>query len=162
MNENPIQPVKEEVFYYPFRVCYVYLNTADKHDPSFKAVKEFCDEHNVPIYCRTYDSRRYDEDCEEIESLPAFHMYTEGYKYPEETFYPTTHPIQKVNAYILKWEIELERAEYRRKERESQKQNVISFFKNLFVKKTRMEKVAERMIKHHGVHHLQQDVHYSR
>jgi hypothetical protein len=160
MNENPIQLVKEELFYYPFRVCYVYLNTADKHDPAFKAVKEFCDSHHIPIYSRVYDSRKYDEDCEEIQELPAFHMYTQGMNYPEETFYPTTHPLQKINAYILKWEIELERAEYRRREREARKQGVISFFKNLFVKKTRMEKIAEQVLKCHEEHRLPQDVHY--
>jgi hypothetical protein len=147
MNENPIQPIKQDVFYYPFRVCYVYLDTSDKHDPAFKAVKEFCDTNHIPIYCRTYDARKYEEDCEEIETLPAFHMYMDGFNYPDETFYPTSHPIQKLNAFIIKWNIELEKAELKRRYYEQQKQTILNYIKQFFVKKTRMEKVAETMKK---------------
>lgn len=160
MNENPIHPPKEEVFYYPFCVCYVYLNPLDKFHPTFKAVKEFCDSQCVPIYCRLYDERKYIEDREDIESLPAFHMYTDGLKYPQETFYISSRAIEKVNAYIVRWELELVRAQERQQRRNERKKNVVSFLKNLFVKKTHMGKIADKMITSHEAPRPPQDGHY--
>jgi hypothetical protein len=148
MNENPLQQKEtQEVFYFPFHVCYVYLDSSDRHDPVFKSVKDFCDRSHIPIYCRLYDSKKYSEDCDDIESLPAFHVYMDGSDYPEETFYPTSHPLRKINSYIVRWQIQLEHIQIHRAQRERQKQSFLNFIKSFFVKKTRMEKLAEKAIR---------------
>jgi len=73
---------------YPIKVVCVIEQEEDKE--LTKTVKEHCETYNIPFNTRYFDSIRFREDCHNITSLPAYHIYVNSlYK---DTFYPHTRP----------------------------------------------------------------------
>ena len=59
-------------------------------------VAQFCKDKNVVFVARQYDAQEYAEDQDEIERLPAFHMYEINSNAYLGTFYPTEDPIDYI------------------------------------------------------------------
>jgi len=53
----------------------------------FREVREYCKQHNVAFVTREYNSRFYEDDCEHILKLPAFHIHKASNKRWLKTFY---------------------------------------------------------------------------
>ena len=134
-------PPREAPCYLPIRVAYVHAVGADMRDPFIPQMRDFCHEQKVHFTTREYAPRKYSEDCDFIERLPALQM-VEG-KYHHKTFYPDTRPYQHVEEAVL-----------RHRSRELTKQaskgawtkkftSLQDSIANLFRKKTRMEQVED-------------------
>lgn len=134
-------PPREMTDYLPIRVAYVHAVGADMRDPFIPEMRGFCQDHKVQFTTREYMPRKYSEDCDFVERLPALQMY-EG-RYANKTFYPDTRPYQIVEEAIL-----------RHKNRQLNKESSKGAWKktlvklqetvaSLFHKKTRMEQVED-------------------
>lgn len=138
--EQQIQAEKErrekEAFRHPFVVTCVVPYIEDvKHHPAFSIVKKFCEENQVPFSAREYDYRRYEEDCDHIYEMPAFHMYSENGKHYWDTFFIKDNPYQKIREEIMFWK-EREQKRLEKKERwEKRVTRLVAFFENLSPKK---------------------------
>ncbi len=129
------------VQYLPLKVVAV-LRTMDeaKHE-GVQGVKKFCSEERVMFETRLYDSSKFRHDRDEIEKLPAFHIYIKD-RY-EKTFYPEGRPYQIIDDHIILY-LERQRIKWENKNKWK------SFWKHLKVtlkslgrRETRLEK-AER------------------
>jgi hypothetical protein len=81
----------------PIRVCYIIGSQEDLHIPIEKTVSKFCKENNLSFGIRKYNNIKYEEDCNYIEALPAFHIYRKN-NY-DITFYPEEKPIEILQNY---------------------------------------------------------------
>lgn len=59
-------------------------------------VANFCKDKNVVFMMRQYDAQEYSEDQEEIQRLPAFHIYEIRSNAYLSTFYPTEDPTRHI------------------------------------------------------------------
>ena len=60
-----------------------------KYEDYYLNMKDMCNMKNISLLVREYNSKQYEEDCEQITKLPAFHLYRD-----EEwitTFYPNNN-----------------------------------------------------------------------
>ena len=78
---NPIflqkeQKQKELEFNSQFNITFV----KDKRyfdNSVFMFIKNLCEEKNITFLVRNYDSSEFQEDCDYITQLPAFHIYSQ-------------------------------------------------------------------------------------
>lgn len=75
-------------------VEYVYKPPHDYKNKTYLLLKEFCDEIGIQFLTRPYDSDRYAQDRDNIERLPAIHIYESGKR--ERTVYTNTRPFQHI------------------------------------------------------------------
>ena len=134
-------PPREVSCYLPIRIAYVHAIGADMKDPFIPQMRDFCHEQKVYFTTREYAPRKYSEDCDYIERLPAIQM-VEG-KYHHKTFYPDTRPFQHVQEAVERHRVrqqtkQASKGTWKRRFGEL-KQSIAS----LFHKKTRMEEVEE-------------------
>lgn len=93
MEENPTRPaMPPKPKRYPMKVVYVYRLPTNFNDATLAEIRQMCEDQNIPFKIREYNSDKYEEDREEIERLPAFHLYVRGHH--EKTFYPVGRPQQ--------------------------------------------------------------------
>jgi hypothetical protein len=126
---------------YPIRIYCIVRDLSDTRDELIQEIREHTQNSGAMFMTRIYDSKKFSEDCNFIERLPAFHVYR-NYSYIK-TFYPNTRPLQHINesidAYIQKLET---------KKRQSARWNkrvlsIVAWFKKLLHRKTRMEEYEE-------------------
>lgn len=127
---------EQEAFRHPFVVtCVVPYMEDIKRCTAFGIVKKFCEENQVPFSAREYDYRRYEEDCDHISEMPAFHMYSENGKHYWDTFFIKDNPYQKIREEIMYWQ-EQEQKRIEKKQRwEKRVTRLVAFFENLTPKK---------------------------
>lgn len=77
---------------YPLCVAYIYRLPTNFQDSMLLEIRTLCLEKNIEFRIREFDSNKYQEDCDEIERLPALHLYERGAYM--RTFYPVGRPIQ--------------------------------------------------------------------
>lgn len=127
---------EKDAFRHPFVVTCVVPNVKDiNNHPSYRIVKRFCEENQVPFSSRDYDWRRYDEDCDNISEMPAFHIYSEHGKHYWDTFFPHQNPIQKIQDEIVHWKKEEEKKLAKKERWEKRVASVVAFFEGLSLKK---------------------------
>jgi hypothetical protein len=80
-----------------FRVVFVYINEAHLQQDELKNVRKLCEIMRISFLCRSYNSYLYEEDADDIEVLPAYHVYEEGQTYPSETF--SEGPMDKIKTF---------------------------------------------------------------
>lgn len=136
---------EREAFRHSFIVtCVVpYIEELSIH-PSFRFVKQFCEENQVPFSTREYDSDRYKEDRDEISRMPAFHMYDKNGHSHFQTFFHDENPIQKIQTEIISWQKAQERKQARKEMWERKVSGLISFFEGLSFKRKPKMNVPER------------------
>jgi hypothetical protein len=143
---NPLNETKPdpEPFWYPFRVCYVGEPGVMTKPAYFERIKAFCEENHVVFMARLYQPRKYDEDSEFIERLPAFHVYLDRNLY-HDTFYQGMHEMsQVIQRFMHEYDEKLIKAREKAEQRAAYWNGVVASFKELFRKKTRMEKMASK------------------
>ena len=119
MLNNPVNETRDAPtpapFHYPFIVtCVVpFVDELDRH-PSFHVVKKFCEENDVQFSCRDYNHIRYEEDCDYISRMPAFHFYFTKPREYDSTWFYDENPIQKIQKRILEWNDEQLRKQQRK------------------------------------------------
>jgi len=134
-------PPRETIAYLPIRVAYVHAVGADMKDPFIPEMRGFCNEHKVQFTTREYMPRKYSEDRDYIERLPALQM-EEG-KYHHKTFYPDTRPYQIVEEAIARHQTRMLNKESAKESWKTRMAKLQETMKSLFHKKTRMEQVEE-------------------
>ena len=131
-------PPREMTAYLPIRVAYVHAIGADTKDPFVPQMREFCQEHNVRFTTREYAPRKYSEDRDYVERLPALQM-EEG-KYHHKTFYPDTRPFQHVEEAVMRYQKRQLNKESSKTSTWKKLQETVA---GMFHRKTRMEQVEE-------------------
>lgn len=136
-------PPRAAPCYLPIRIAYVHAVGVDVNDPFVPKFRDFCHEQKVHFTTREYAPRKYSEDCDFIERLPAIQLYERGYVH--KTFYPNTRPTQIV-------EEEVERYQKRMRAKQASKRlwnrrftELKQSVTSLFYTKTRMEQVEEEI-----------------
>lgn len=143
---NPMVETKPdpEPFWYPFRVCYVGEPGVNLKPAYFERIKTFCEDNRVVFMARVYQPRKYDEDRDIIETLPAFHIYLERNVY-HDTFYQGTHEMtQVILRFMEDYDEKIRKAQEKAERRAAYWNGVVAGFRELFRKKTRMEKMAAK------------------
>jgi hypothetical protein len=126
---------------YPIKVYYVYKKPHNSNDETFLTIRDWCKELNIDFYPREYDSYKFREDRDEIERLPALHLFEREVR--DTTFYPDRRPLQVIEEAYRKFE-QKEREEKEKKEawqrwKDKWKERFLSIGRH----KTRMEEYAE-------------------
>lgn len=125
-----------DAFRHEFSVsCIVETSENIESTATFRIVRQFCLQNKVPFSTREYDANRFEEDCDNIIRLPAYHIYAyRGTSYIK-TVYPNQNVIQKIQNEIDAWHLR-EAEKKRRKEVWNKRvSNLIAFFENLSLKK---------------------------
>lgn len=142
---NPI--VQEKVPPVPIRKLPIRVEIVVKVLEDAKALKaiqefkSFCQNQQILVETRVYDSYRFRYDRDEIVSLPAFHIYVNSHH--EKTFYPAHRPYQIVTEMILEYK---RRIQEKQAKKSSWKKKFVTLWKNfinLGKRKTRMEREQE-------------------
>ena len=79
-----------------FLIVVVVRSTQDLIDTT--DIRELCISEGIAFKVRDYCSRKFHEDCEYVERLPAFHIYLDK-KY-EKTLYPHSLSNDSIISYI--------------------------------------------------------------
>lgn len=125
----------------PIKVVFVVREMEDQANETLQVVRKFCKEKRLIVETRLYDSHAYRHDRDEIERLPAFHIFVKNMH--ERTFYPGGRPIQIIQQTIeeyTRWfaEKEAARGRFRR-----MLLRLHTALKKLLHRKTRLEKQEE-------------------
>lgn len=143
--KNETERREKEAFRYPFIVTCVVRYTEDLNEtPHFQLVRTFCAENHISFSAREYDCHRYDEDCNYIEKLPAFHLYSKNGREYLETYYTDQNPIQKIQTEILEWKKNQAKRKARKDAWQRRTAGLIGFFESLSFKKKPKLSLPER------------------
>lgn len=109
MYSNAMRESVRAVHGYPektnVRVDYVYEHGCNIIDEYIPRIRQECHARGVRFVAREYAPRKYSEDREFIERLPAMHAHS-GVAY-KRTFYPDTRPIQIIEEVVAESKIKL-------------------------------------------------------
>jgi hypothetical protein len=150
MFANPVQETKdaqaaaardEEKIKYPIRICCILRDNVQYSDELIKSIRDHTIDKGAMFTTRIYDSKKYSEDCNFIERLPAFHIYKE-HSYIK-TFYPNTRPLQHVNDTVDEYLRVLEVRRLKKDKWNKTFKKVLKWFKSIGKKKTRLELYEE-------------------
>ena len=146
---NPIvqrqQQIEEERraredFRFPVRIHYVYSphERQNPDDVDVILIRDFCKKNNIYFLARTYDMDKYEEDCNYIRRLPAFQVYYD-YSWDSTCYYPLS-----AIAIAKKLIVEYEQKQRNVHDWTKKRSRFLEFFRNLFRKKSLMERVQGR------------------
>ena len=99
MYTNPIHINKSNKFDNYIVTLVVRVFEGKQTIDSFQDIQELCNQNKIGFVGREYDSRNYEEDCEYITRLPAFHIYDGKYNKWVGTFYEGQNPIEMIETY---------------------------------------------------------------
>lgn len=129
----------------PIQVVCVVSSLNTEADPVLTEVRSFCQEKNVQFQTRAYDSYRSRYDRDQVERLPAFHIFV-NQRY-EKTFYPNGRPFQIIFQTVEAYEEAIQRRLAKKQRFQTMFANLKQRLQNLFHRKTRMEKYQEEQAK---------------
>lgn len=107
-------------------VHYVHNTEVDQNDPILRKIQEFCEYFGLKFKIREFDSSEFEEDRDNISSLPAIQVYIK--KYYEDTIYPCSSPLQRLHDTFSKYDI----AEMERKAKKQIWESRIRYLKSKF------------------------------
>jgi hypothetical protein len=126
----------------PIEVVCIVSDLATPAITDLQAIRTFCMTQKILFTTREYDSYKNRHDRDQIERLPAFHVFLRG-RY-EKTFYPNTRPIQHIDEII-----QIHRAEEERKKKRATRGSLWKRMKiaiKVFLhRQTRMERYQAEM-----------------
>lgn len=150
-NENPIHvinTIKEaerlqaaKGFHLPIHICCVLDEYSDFNNPIIHGIRDHCIQNHVLFTTRIYDSSKYRCDCDYIERLPALHIFIK--RAHIKTYYPDTRPIQHVDDAIKLYNTQIEKQKAKKQFWRKQFVAILSWFRSLTHRKTRMELYTE-------------------
>lgn len=82
----------------PITVVIVVKDHSDYSNKDIQAVRKYCQELNIVVESRKFDSYRYNHDRDEIRQLPALHLYVNTKH--ETTFYLQGRPYQIIHTAV--------------------------------------------------------------
>jgi hypothetical protein len=109
-----------------FRITLVVKDPTVLSEDAYKEVKVYCDIHKIIFTGREYSSIVYSEDCDNIRSLPAFHIYKDDEWL--STVYNTKDINQKIQSEIALWEKKQEQIRLKREAWQRRFSSLSSFF----------------------------------
>ena len=80
---------------YPIRLWCILKNHEQLEVPTMKAVRKHATDSGIIIHTRLFDSSKYLHDRDDIERLPAFHLYIN--KLYTDTFYLDNKPYEIID-----------------------------------------------------------------
>ena len=100
MGLNPMIQQREfrQALHKKFNVVFVVKNIDVTKDSG--GVQEYCTHEGIRFSIREFSPREFDEDCENIERLPAIHLYVD--RSYQRTYYPNEDPVASTKAIIDK------------------------------------------------------------
>lgn len=131
---------RREAYRFPVRVHYVYYRNEpqDPNDPDITLVRDFCKKNSIYFLAREYNMDKYTEDCDYIRRLPAFQVYYDG-SWDSVCYYPLS-----AISIAKKLIVEYEEKQRRLQDWGKKRNRIAEFFRNLFRKKSLMEKLQTR------------------
>lgn len=135
------KPPKPPPTLLPIQVECVVSSLDTQTDPILAEVRSFCQEKRAQFQMRVYDSYRSRYDRDQIERLPAFHIFV-NQRY-EKTFYPNGRPFQVIYQVIEAYNEAVQRRLQKKQRFRTMLTNLKQKLQNLFHRKTRMEKYQE-------------------
>jgi len=122
---NPVYTKRNQEQSTGLRVTFI-VKDIDKLLPvNYNEVKNFCSNNGIIFTVREYNTRKYQEDCENILRLPAFHIYR--HNECQATFYSDDATVQIKNEYIL-WQKKQEAIRLKREAWNRRFRSVAAFF----------------------------------
>lgn len=140
---NPMQTVTAkpiQKILYPIVVKCILNDLSDYNQEQIHAIRDYTLSLNAMFETRLYDSFTYGEDRNEIERLPAFHIYVKR-RYIH-TFYTNTRPYQIIQDCVKAHLDELERKKEAKKFWKSLYATCVTWVKKAFHRSTRMERYS--------------------
>lgn len=128
---------------HPIIVICVVANLADYNNDLIHSIRNHVNDSNALFMTRVYDARKFADDREYIERLPAFHVYRK--KSYIKTFYPNTRPFQHVTESIEAY-LEHQEAKKRRMAwAPAALKRLVKAIKAFAHRKTRMERYQDAL-----------------
>lgn len=125
----------------PIKVVFVVKELEDQHNEVLRTIKQFCQEQQLQVETRTYDSSKYRHDRDEISRLPAFHIYVNGLL--EQTFYPNGRPVQIIQVQVERYKKKQQERTVKKGRFQRSLARAISAVRRWTHRKTRLEKQNE-------------------
>lgn len=124
---------------YPIKVyCIVNDLSEASRNSLLREIKTYAINSGVMFITREYDSRKFSNDRDIIERLPAFHVYIN--RAYNRTFYPNTRPLDHINE-CVNTHLNNEEIKVKRKERWSKMyESFKAWMRNFKWKETAMER----------------------
>jgi hypothetical protein len=140
---NPMQkivPKPIEKILHPILVKCILNDLSDYNQEPIHAIRDYTLSLNAMFETRLYDSFTYGEDRNEIERLPAFHIYVKR-RYIN-TFYTNTRPYQIIQDCVKGYLDELEKKKEAKKFWKNIYATCVKWVKKTFHRSTRMERYS--------------------
>ena len=130
----------KETFRFPVRIHYVFNPNESQNpkDTDVVFIRDFCTKNSIYFLARSYDMNKYEDDCLYISRLPAFQLYYD-HSWDSTCYYPLS-AVSIAKKLIVEYE-QKQRAVHDWTKRRSR---FTEFFRNLFRKKSLMEKLQAR------------------
>ena len=122
---NPVYTKRNQEQSTGLRVTFIVKDTDKLLPVNYNEVKNFCSNNGIIFTVREYNTRKYQEDCENILRLPAFHIYR--HNECQATFYSDDATVQIKNEYIL-WQKKQEAIRLKREAWNRRFRSVAAFF----------------------------------
>ena len=123
---NPVYTKRNQEQSTGLRVTFIVKDTDKLLPVNYNEVKNFCSNNGIIFTVREYNTRKYQEDCENILRLPAFHIYR--HNECQATFYSDDDAtVQIKNEYIL-WQKKQEAIRLKREAWNRRFRSVAAFF----------------------------------
>ncbi len=125
----------------PIFVKYVAKDESMLRTEFVQNIRQLCFNENIFFQARLYNSAVYKDDRDKIERLPALHIYIQGAH--QRTFYPNTRPAQHIYEVVDAYLERLQKQDAKKGKFKRVKAKIVQWFKRLFHRKTRLERVSE-------------------
>jgi hypothetical protein len=114
---NPIialKELKQKELNFNSKFIVTFIRDDSKYDDdNYLSIKEYCKDNNIAFIIRNYDSTNFEEDCNYILKLPAYHMHSQKKRYIK-TFYDSDNVIRIIEKEIAQAKIEKEKKRLRK------------------------------------------------
>lgn len=138
--------VSQQINRLPIKVVFVLKSLQDAGSPDIKGIREYSQQQNLHVECREYDSSQYRHDRDQIERLPALHIYVNNIY--ERTFYPNGRPYQIIEETVFQYKRKVEERLARKGGFKRFMGKLLERIKSMSHRKTRMEKYEEEQREH--------------
>ncbi len=135
------QQLAPQIHRLPIKVVFVLEDLSHAANRDIKALRDYCQQQNLHVECRVYDSHSSRHDRDEIERLPAMHLMINNVW--DQTFYPNGRPYQIIEDTIFHYKRKVEERLARKGGFKRFCVKILMRIKALGHRQTRMEKYNE-------------------